>query len=119
MNSYKNVDEYISNFPEATQAILEKVRQTIQGVLPEAEERISYGIPTYTTKAGNIIHFGGYPKHIGFYPGALGVSTFKPRLAGYKTSKGTIQFQLDEPIPYDLIKKITESCAEARSENRR
>jgi len=119
MTSNENVDEYISNFPEKTQVILNKVRKSIHEVLPEAEERISYGIPTYTGKAGNIVHFGGYTSHIGFYPGSIGVSMFKDQLAGYKASKGTIQFQLNEPIPYDLIKKITLACGEARLENRR
>ncbi len=115
MQSYGTVDEYIGGFPEKTQVILEKVRKTIQEVLPDAEERISYGIPTYTTKAGNVVHFGGYPGHIGFYPGPPSVSAFKEALAGYKTSKGTVQFQLDEPIPYDLIKKITQTSAKALS----
>lgn len=114
MNGYKNVDEYINGFPEETQVILEKVRKVIREALPEAEERISYGIPTYTLPVGNIVHFGGYPSHIGFYPGSFGIAHFKDRLAGYKTSKGTIQFQLDEPIPYDLIETITKACAEAR-----
>lgn len=82
-----SVDQYIGSFPEKTQLILNKIRQTIRQTLPEAEERISYGIPTYTGKAGNIVHFGGYPRHIGFYPGALGVSAFKSRLTGYKTSR--------------------------------
>lgn len=114
MNTYKNVDEYISNFPEGVQEILQKVRATIQAAIPEAEESISYGIPTYTLPIGNIVHFGGYPKHIGFYPGAAGVAKFKDLLGDYHISKGTIQFQLDEPIPYDLIKKITKACVAAR-----
>jgi uncharacterized protein YdhG (YjbR/CyaY superfamily) len=114
MKEYKNVDEYISNFPEETQRILEKVRKTIKEVVPDAEERISYAIPTYTLPAGNVVHFGGYPRHIGFYPGAVSISNFTHLLKGYKTSKGTVQFQLDEPIPYDLIKEITAVSAEAR-----
>lgn len=112
----KEVDEYISRFPEPTQALLEQVRKAIQEVLSEAEERMSYGIPTYTLPAGNIVHFGAYPAHIGFYPGPPAISAFKDQLAGYKTSKGTVQFALDEPIPYDLIKEMTKTSAEiARS----
>lgn len=114
MQTVKSVDEYINNFPKGVQEKLQKVRRTIREALPEAEERISYGIPTYTSNAGNIVHFGGYRGHIGFYPGSIGVSMFKDQLAGYKTSKGTIQFPLDEPIPYDLIKKITQACGEAQ-----
>ncbi len=114
MNKYKNVDEYISVFPEQTKIILEKVRNTIVKVLPDAEERISYGIPTYTFPAGNVVHFGGYPKHIGFYPGSGAIIDFAEQLKEYETSKGTIRFPLDKPIPYDLIEKITKACAKAR-----
>ncbi len=115
MKNSRSVDDYISGFPEETQALLQKIRKTIKEALPEAEERISYGIPTYTLPAGNVVHFGGYPKHIGFYPGSIGVSMFKDRLDDYNTSKGTIQFQLDQPIPYNLIKEITVACAKERS----
>jgi len=114
MDAAINVDDYISNFPGDTQQPLKKVRVIIRKVIPEAEEVISYGIPTYKVDGKNIIHFGGYPKHIGFYPGSVGIEMFKDKLGDYKTSKGTIQFQLDEPIPYDLIKEITEACAEAQ-----
>ena len=101
----------VSNY--ITQKILEKIRQTIASVAPNATEKISYGIPTFYLN-GNLVHFGAYPKHIGFYPGAQPVSDFADRIKHYNTSKGTIQFQLDEPIPYDLITEITESCV-ARS----
>ncbi len=111
VNKYKNVDEYIANFPEQTQVVLEKVRSTIIEVLPDAEERISYGIPTYSLPTGNIVHFGGYPKHIGFYPGSGAITDFAELLKGYETSKGTIRFPLDKPIPYDLIQTITKACA--------
>jgi len=111
MKTFKNVDDYISNFPKETQIILEKIRSTIIEVLPEAEERISYGIPTYTMPVGNIVHFGGYPKHIGVYPGSGAITNFADQLKDYETSKGTIRFPLDEPIPYDLIEKITRYCA--------
>lgn len=117
MNTYKNVDEYIASFPEQTQVVLEKVRSTIIKVLPNAEERISYGIPTYTLPAGNIVHFGGYPKHIGFYPGASAIVEFADDLSDFETSKGTIRFPLEKPIPYDLIEKITKACKEARQKS--
>ena len=109
MNEYKNIDEYISNFPEETQAILTKVRQTIASVAPEATEKISYGIPTFALKK-NLVHFAAYEGHIGFYPGAQAVADFADELREYDTSKGTIRFPLSQPVPYDLIKKITASC---------
>lgn len=111
MKSYKNIDEYISNFPEPVQAILEKVRTTIQAAAPEATEKISYGIPTFYLKK-NLVHFAAYPHHIGFYPGAAPLEEFKDKLTAYNTSKGTVQFPLDQPIPYDLIKDITEFCVQ-------
>jgi uncharacterized protein YdhG (YjbR/CyaY superfamily) len=115
IQDYKNVDEYIAQFPTKTQELLEKVRQTIFNALPTAEEKISYGIPTFVVNGKNIVHVGAYESHIGFYPGAFGVEHFKDKLTGYKTSKGTIQFPLDKPIPYDLISEITQECAANRS----
>lgn len=117
MNTYKNVDEYIANYPAEAQKILEKIRHTIHEAVPEATEKISYGIPTFAYKNRNLVHFGAYPTHIGFYPGPVSISAFKDQLAGYKTSKGTIQFPLDKPIPYQLIKKITKESAKAPIQN--
>jgi uncharacterized protein YdhG (YjbR/CyaY superfamily) len=102
----KTIDEFISNYPENVQGILQKIRQTIHGVTPEAKEKISYGIPTFTLK-GNLVHFSAYEHHIGFYPGAGAIVAFKDDLKAYNTSKGAVQFPLDQHIPYDLIKKIT------------
>ena len=81
------------------------MRTTIKQVVPQAEEKISYGIPTFTLH-GNLVHFGGYAHHIGFYPGSSGIRNFKNELTGYCCSKGTIQLPLDQPIPLTLIKKI-------------
>lgn len=106
MNKYATIDEYILNFPTNVQTILQKIRTTIQKQAPEAKEKISYGIPTFTFH-GNLVHFAAYAHHIGFYPGSSGVNAFKKELAKYHTSKGTIQFPLDQPVPYDLIAKIT------------
>jgi uncharacterized protein YdhG (YjbR/CyaY superfamily) len=75
--------------------------------VPEVEEAISYGIPTFKLY-GNLVHFAGYKNHIGFYPGAAGVETFKEGLSEYKLSKGTVQFPIDKPIPFDLIIKIVD-----------
>ncbi|GAB3525499.1 iron chaperone [Emticicia fontis] len=105
-NAAKNIEEYIGSFPEDVQQILEKVRAIIQTCAPEAKEDIKYAMPTFVLN-GNLVHFAAFKNHIGFYPAPTGTEAFKEDLAPYKTGKGSIQFQLDEPIPYDLIKKIT------------
>lgn len=105
MNEYKDADEYISLFPPQVQLILQQLRQAIRNLVPEAEETISYGIPTFKLH-GNLVHYAAYKNHIGFYPGAAGIEIFKDKLARYKLSKGTVQFPIDEPIPFDLIREI-------------
>jgi uncharacterized protein YdhG (YjbR/CyaY superfamily) len=106
MKTYANIDAYIAEFPEEVQVILEKVRATIQRSAPLATEAISYGIPTFKLH-GNLVHFAGYKHHVGFYPGAEPIVVFKDQLKKYKTSKGTIQFPITDPIPYALIAEIT------------
>ena len=104
-NSYSKIDAYIAAFPEEVQAILKKIRTTIQNAAPDGEETINYGIPTFTLK-GNLVHFAGFKKHIGFYPTPTGIDKFKKELSVYEGAKGSVQFPLDKPIPYDLISKI-------------
>ncbi len=99
------VDEYIAQFPADIQRVLRKVRATIRRAAPKAEERISYRMPGYFLD-GQLVWFGGHPTFVGFYPTGEGITDFKKELAGYKTSKGAVQFPLGEPIPYDLITKI-------------
>jgi len=99
------VDIYISTFPAQTQERLEQLRKLIKETVPEAKELISYGIPTYVLH-GNLIHFGGFKNHIGFYPGPNAILTFKEELKNYKQAKGSIQFPLIQPMPLDVIKKI-------------
>ncbi len=106
MQKYKNIDEYIHNFPPEVQSILQQVRAVIQKIAPQASEAIAYGIPTFKLN-GNLVHFAGYEHHIGFYPGAEAIEEFAQDLKKYKTSKGTIQFSLTGDIPYDLLEKIT------------
>ena len=101
----KNIDEYIAEFPKDVQKILEHVRATIKKAAPAAEEKISYGIPTFTLN-GNLVHFGGFKNHIGFYPTPTGTETFEKELSVYKTGKGSVQFPLDEPMPLHLITQI-------------
>lgn len=100
-----NIDEYIARYPEDIQKILEKMRATIREAAPEAEETISYQIPTFTLK-GNLVHFAAFKNHIGFYPAPSGIKQFKNELSPYVGGKGTVKFPLDKPIPYDLIAEI-------------
>jgi len=101
----KNIDEYIASYPKDVQEILEKIRVTIRKAAPDAQETINYQIPTFTLK-GNLVHFAAFKKHIGFYPAPSGIEKFKNELSGYESAKGSVQFPLDKPIPYDLISQI-------------
>jgi uncharacterized protein YdhG (YjbR/CyaY superfamily) len=101
----KSIDKYIAAFPEEVQPVLEKMRSIIRATAPGAGETIKYGIPTFTL-GGNLIHFGGYRKHIGLYPAPRGNDEFKDELARYQGGKGTVQFPLDKPLPVSLIKRI-------------
>jgi uncharacterized protein YdhG (YjbR/CyaY superfamily) len=104
---HRTVDEYIIRFPSNIQNILQKIRQLIKDLAPNAKETISYQIPTFKLN-GNLVHFAAFRTHIGFYPTPSALEEFKKELSKYKLGKGTIQFPIDEPIPYDLIKKIVE-----------
>lgn len=101
----KNIDEYIAGFAADVQAILQAIRQTIHEAAPEAQETISYQMPTFTLH-GNLVHFAAYSKHIGFYPVPSGIGAFQEELAGYKQGKGSVQFPLNQPMPYELIRRI-------------
>ena len=104
--SVTTIDTYFAGFPEATQVLLEQVRQTVRDAAPDAEEAISYGIPTLKLN-GNLVHFAAFKNHIGFYPAPQGLDAFKEELSHYKGAKGSVQFPLDQPLPLDLITKIT------------
>ncbi len=100
------ITTYILQFPPDVQEKLNTLRTAILDVAPESTEKISYGIPTFYLK-GNLVHFAAYKNHIGFYPGADGIATFATELSQYKLSKGTVQFPLDQPLPLELVKRIT------------
>ena len=104
-NSAETIDEYIEAFPEDIQSILQKMRKTIRRAAPEAEETISYQIPTFKLN-GNLVHFAAFSDHISFFPTSSPREAFKKELSKYKGGKGTIQFPIEEPIPYDLVKRI-------------
>jgi uncharacterized protein YdhG (YjbR/CyaY superfamily) len=106
MKSTSSIDEYINKQPVKTQKILNKVRAIVNKIIPDAEEAMRYGIPTFRLKE-NLVHFAAYEHHIGFYPSPLVIAAFSKDIKGYTSSKGAIQFPLDEPIPYELIKAMT------------
>jgi uncharacterized protein YdhG (YjbR/CyaY superfamily) len=101
----KNFDEYALAFPAETQKILKLLRKTIKKVAPEAEEVISYGMPSFRQN-GRLLYFAAFKNHIGFYPMITGIAAFKTRLTGYKWAKGSVQFPLIKPLPVDLITEI-------------
>lgn len=106
----KDVEEYLQDFPPEVRARLDTVRSTIQSATPESTEGISYAIPTYKLHGKNLVHFAGYAKHIGFYPGSKALEIFAAELTGYKTSKGTVQFPHDRPLPLELLTRMVEWC---------
>jgi uncharacterized protein YdhG (YjbR/CyaY superfamily) len=106
----KDVDEYLQDFSSEVRQRLDSIRATIRAAVPEASETISYAIPTYKLKGKNLVHFAGYARHIGFYPGGRPLEAFAAELKGYKTSKGTVQFPHDRPLPLDLVTRIVEFC---------
>ncbi|WP_135555383.1 iron chaperone [Paenibacillus cymbidii] len=112
---YTTTDEYISMFPPEIQTLLQKVRAVIKEAEPDAAEKISYQMPTFALHGINLVHFAAFKQHIGFYPGANGIAVFKDELAAYKGAKGSVQFPLDKPIPYELIGRIVKFRA---AENR-
>ena len=102
---YKNIDAYIAGAPEEIRPVLEKIRETIKAAAPQAQETISYSMPAFKLNRV-LVYFAAFKDHIGFFPTAEGVSYFKKELEPYSTSKGTVRFPLDKPIPYGLIDKI-------------
>jgi len=99
------IDDYIAAFPEDVQEILQTIRRIVHEEAPDAQETIKYQMPTFTLD-GNLVHFAAFKKHIGFYPVPSGIEAFKDELAGYVGGKGSVQFPLDQPMPYDLIRRI-------------
>jgi len=102
---YKTVEEYILDFPDDIQVVLNRIRRTIIEASPDAIEKISYNMPTFYLN-GNLVHFAAYKNHIGFYPTPSAIAAFEDELSSYKNAKGSVQFPLDSPIPYDLIKRM-------------
>ena len=110
----KNIDQYIAGFPPDVQETLQKIRDIINDAAPDAEETIKYRMPTFVLH-GNLVHFAGFENHIGFYPTPSAIEAFGIDLAGYESAKGSVQFPLDQPVPFALIRsmvefRVKESC---------
>ncbi len=103
--TYESIDEYILKFPSEIQEILKMLRKIIKESAPDAEEKISYQMPTFVLH-GNLVHFAAYKNHIGFYPTPSGINAFKHELSEYKGAKGSVQFPIEKPLPYELISRI-------------
>jgi uncharacterized protein YdhG (YjbR/CyaY superfamily) len=117
-HSYSSIDDYIQAFPAEIRQKLVEIRSLIRQLVPEAEEKISYRLPTFYLN-GNLVHFGAFSSHIGFYPTSSGIEKFKSELSQYKHSKGAVQFPLDEALPVDLITRIVRFRVEENHARRR
>ena len=102
----RNIDEYLSGCPEDTKRLLREIRSIVKRIVPEADETISYGIPTFNLDGHYLIYFAGYKKHVSIFPSPRGSDAFEKRVAPYKSGKGTIQFSLAEPLPAGLVEQI-------------
>lgn len=114
--TFPSIDEYIRTFPENVQEIMQKLRQKIREAAPEAGEKISYNMPTFTLHGNYLVYFAGWKNHIAFYGAPRGNPDFQADLSAYEAGAGTLQFPYDQPIPYELIAEIVRFRAE---ENRR
>jgi uncharacterized protein YdhG (YjbR/CyaY superfamily) len=105
--NFTTIDEYIMQFSPDIQEKLQSLRNVIKESAPDATEKISWAMPTFYLY-GNLVHFACFKKHIGLYPGESGIAVFKDRFNDYKYSKGAVQFPIDKPLPFELIKEIVE-----------
>ena len=104
--NFNSIDEYIASFPEDLQKILAEVRRIIKAAAPDAGEKISYNMPTFTLNGKYLVYFAGWKNHIAFYGAPRGNAEFREDLSAYESGQGTLQFPYDKPVPYDLISKI-------------
>jgi uncharacterized protein YdhG (YjbR/CyaY superfamily) len=119
----QNIDEYIEQFPLEIQEILQELRHTIRDAAPEAQEKLSYQMPTFALH-GNLVHFAAYKNHIGFYPTPSGIEGFENELSLYESSKGAVKFPIDQPLPLELIGRIVnfrveENLAKAKAKQKK
>lgn len=114
-HDYETIDEYIATFPPDVQRVLNALRETIHSALPEAQEKISYDIPTFTLDGRNVVHFAGWKHHVSVYPIPDTDQDLVRELAPYRASKGTVKFPLGEPVPFDLVGRLARSLAARRA----
>lgn len=112
----KTIDRYIKTFPPDVRSILEKMRQTIQEVIPDATESIGYAIPAFKLNSRYVVYFAGWKQHVSIYPIPSGDKTFQKQISPYVAGRGTVKFPLDKPIPYELVKKIVKFLVKEQRE---
>jgi uncharacterized protein YdhG (YjbR/CyaY superfamily) len=116
---YKTVDDYLNTFPDEVRSLLVTLRQTVIRKVPEAVEGIAYGMVAYKTNGKPLVYFAGFKNHIGFYATPSGHAEFATELSGYKQGRGSVQFPLDRPIPYDLVERIVEFRSKENEQTRK
>jgi len=116
---FRTIDEYIEASPKDVQGILQRLRLTIRKAAPEAAETISYQMPTFKLNGKGLVYFAAFKNHIGFYPIPSGIEAFEKELSRYKQGKGSVQFPIDKPIPYDLVRRIVRFRAKENQERKR
>jgi uncharacterized protein YdhG (YjbR/CyaY superfamily) len=109
------VDEYISGLPDDVRPIVERIRSTVHAMVPDAEETMSYGMPTITLNGRYLMYFAGWKKHVAIYPLPAGDEAFERDIAPYRAAKGTVRFPLGKPVPYDLVERLVALLVAQRS----
>ena len=108
-NHSRTVDEYVASFPKSVRDILARLRRVVREAAPQAEETMSYGMPTFNLDGKPLVFFAAWKNHVGFYPVNSSIAEkFKNELAPFKMAKGSVQFPFDKPVPFDLVRKIAE-----------
>ena len=113
----QTIDEYISAFPPDVQALLEQVRLAIRETAPEAQETISYAIPTFKPNGRYLVYFAAFKQHISLYPAPIGVAEFNEAVSRYGSGKGTLKFPLNQPLPLDLVRSVVQYRLREHSEH--
>ena len=114
---YSTIDGYIKLFPEPVRKKLNALRRLISRLAPDAQEKIAYQMPTFFLN-GNLVHFAAHTNHIGFYPTPSAILKFKRELSKYESSKGAVQFPMEEELPLDLISRIVKFRVEENVKKR-
>jgi uncharacterized protein YdhG (YjbR/CyaY superfamily) len=120
MQKTQTVEKYIKSFPEEVQDILNKIKKLGEEIITDSEQVISYGIPTFKLNGKQVVYFAGYKNHISMYPiPTEGSEEFKKAIEPHITGKGTAQFQLKDPIPYDLIEEFIKNSLKSFNERQK